>query len=357
MRKITLTESDLKKIIRKILEQQEPPNQDEILGYVTLRGGRIVKGYPVGEWDQDYENNLKEKISSGNVPFDSWKWVSDDIFFKPESIGKTIQELESGKVDSSVFGKYDLNLQANPKDLSSSKVKDVVFRIGSVIPNSRQGGIWFSPTKEGAENFMISVYGKKLEAAPYHIILKNPYYIENFWNGYVYMIRQDWGGSRDRFQRHLMNSGYDGMIIGNDTWNDTGDEYSVTSKQYVVFDPKNVFSASESQVTPNKTTNPVTERQNMKYLKTYKNFRILKEDEDEGRMDPVSLRATADHIIQVYKSLLDDIEYLKQEMDDTQRSNLHPKDKEYLTGLWIRVLELIHEDTRPPSWEEDDQDY
>jgi len=29
MRKITLTESDLKKIIRKILEQQEPPNEDE----------------------------------------------------------------------------------------------------------------------------------------------------------------------------------------------------------------------------------------------------------------------------------------------------------------------------------------
>jgi hypothetical protein len=80
-------------------------------------------------------------------------------------------------------------------------------------------------------------------------------------------------------------------------------------------------------------------------------------NEDEGRMDPVSLRATADHIIQVYRSLLDDIDYLKEEMDNTQRSNLHPKDKEYLTGLWIRVLELIHEDTRPPSEDEDDQDY
>ena len=80
-------------------------------------------------------------------------------------------------------------------------------------------------------------------------------------------------------------------------------------------------------------------------------------NEDEGKMDPVSLRATADHIIQVYRSLLDDIDYLKEEMDNTQRSNLHPKDKEYLTGLWTRVLELIHEDTRPPSEDQDDQDY
>ena len=248
---------------KKIIESSNG-DVDKILGYVTLKGGRIVKAYPVGEWDKDWENNLEEKIRSGNAPFDSWKWVSDEIFFQPGSIGKTIQELEkeleSGKVDSSVFGKYDPNLQANPKDLSSSKVKNVVFRIGSVIPNSGQGGIWFSPTKEGAENFMISVYRKKLEAAPYHIILKNPYYIEDFWDGYVSTIRREWSGSRERFQRHLMNLGHDGMIIGEDTWNDSGDEYSVKSEQYVVFDPKNVFSASESQVTPNKTTNPVTEK-------------------------------------------------------------------------------------------------
>ena len=80
-------------------------------------------------------------------------------------------------------------------------------------------------------------------------------------------------------------------------------------------------------------------------------------NEDEGRMDPVSLRATADHIIQVYKSLLDDIDYLKQEIDNTMSSNLHPKDKSYLFGLWIRVLEMIHEDTRPPFMYRDDQDY
>ena len=223
----------------------ESSDGDKITGYVTLKGGRIVKAYPVGEWDKDWEDNLEEKIRRGNAQFDSWKWVSDEIFFQPGSIGKTIQELEkeleSGKVDSSVFGKYNPDIRVNLVDLSSSKVKDVVFRIGPIISNPRQGGIWFSQTKEGAENFMISVHLKELKATPYHIILKNPYRIESFWNDYVNVIKWQWNGNRERFQRHLMNLGHDGIIIEEDTWNDTGDKYSVTSEQYVVFDPKNVF--------------------------------------------------------------------------------------------------------------------
>lgn len=79
-------------------------------------------------------------------------------------------------------------------------------------------------------------------------------------------------------------------------------------------------------------------------------------NEDEGRMDPISLKATTDHIMQVYRSLLEDIDYVKTERDKTQNSNLTQKDKDYLVGAWNRVLEVIHEDTRPPSQEED-QDY
>jgi hypothetical protein len=60
--------------------------------------------------------------------------------------------------------------------------------------------------------------------------------------------------------------------------------------------------------------------------------------------------------MQVYKSLLDDIDYVKTERDNTQNSNLTQKDKDFLVGAWNRVLEVIHEDTRPPSQEED-QDY
>lgn len=87
--------------------------------------------------------------------------------------------------------------------------------------------------------------------------------------------------------------------------------------------------------------------------------RILEQNEtpgNDGGMDPISLKATTDHIMQVYKSLLEDIDYVKTERDNTQNSNLTQKDKDYLVDAWNRVLELIHEDTRPPSQEED-QDY
>jgi len=96
--------------------------------------------------------------------------------------------------------------------------------------------------------------------------------------------------------------------------------------------------------------------------------RILENQETpdyEGDMDRVSMKATTDHIMQVCRSLLDDIDYVKTERDATSRSNLTQKDKDFLVGAWNRVLEIIHEDThppsnlRPPSQEEDeeDQDY
>ena len=51
------------------------------------------------------------------------------------------------------------------------------------------------------------------------------------------------GAGRDVLMNALMNAGYDGIIIDTDTWNDTADEYAVTSKQFIVFDPKNVKPA------------------------------------------------------------------------------------------------------------------
>lgn len=79
---------------------------------------------------------------------------------------------------------------------------------------------------------------------------------------------------------------------------------------------------------------------------------------EDGGMDKLSMKATTDHIMEVYKSLLDDIDYVKTERDKTQNSNLTQKDKDYLVGAWNRVLEVIHQDTRPPSQEqEEDQDY
>ena len=78
---------------------------------------------------------------------------------------------------------------------------------------------------------------------------------------------------------------------------------------------------------------------------------------NDGDMDPTSLKALTDHINKVLESLLEDIQYVKKEMRDVTTSNLTDKDKEYLTGLWNRVLEVIHMDTSPPIQEEpDDQD-
>jgi hypothetical protein len=79
---------------------------------------------------------------------------------------------------------------------------------------------------------------------PYYINLENPYYIEDgFWRGYVYKVYHDKNG-RKTFMEKLINEGYDGIIIADDWWNDTGDKYAVYGKQYIVFDEKNIKPAS-----------------------------------------------------------------------------------------------------------------
>jgi septum formation inhibitor-activating ATPase MinD len=45
---------------------------------------------------------------------------------------------------------------------------------------------------------------------------------------------------REKLMNRLIKLGYDGIIIDTDTWNDTGDENAVTSKQFIVFNPENV---------------------------------------------------------------------------------------------------------------------
>ena len=90
------------------------------------------------------------------------------------------------------------------------------------------------------EKFAWSVRNEKREGKPYYINLQNPRYYDGFWHGYL--------SDADSFKREglmnrLVSEGYDGIIIDTDTWNDTGDEYAVTSKQYVVFNPENIKPA------------------------------------------------------------------------------------------------------------------
>ena len=128
----------------------------------------------------------------------------------------------------------------NTGNFSDSKVKDIVWRAGEIKLDPRAGGIWFAENKEDVEKFAWSVRNEKREGKPYYINLQNPRYYDGFWHGYL--------SDADSFKREglmnrLVSEGYDGIIIDTDTWNDTGDEYAVTSKQYVVFNPENIKPA------------------------------------------------------------------------------------------------------------------
>jgi hypothetical protein len=132
----------------------------------------------------------------------------------------------------------------NETDFSNSKVKDVVWRAGELMNFNKGGGIWFAENKEDTEKFAMSVRGEKRTGKPYYINLENPYYYDSFWGGYISDAEsRGLYGGREKLMHELANKGYDGIIIDTDTWNDTNDEYSVTSKQYVVFNPENIKPA------------------------------------------------------------------------------------------------------------------
>jgi len=128
----------------------------------------------------------------------------------------------------------------NTGDFSDSKVKEIVWRAGGMNLDPKGGGIWFAENKEDVEKFAWSVRNEKREGKPYHINLQNPFYYDSFWRGYLDDAQSQ---GREQLMDMLVADGHDGIIIDTDTWNDTGDEYSVESKQYVVFNPENIKPA------------------------------------------------------------------------------------------------------------------
>ena len=127
-------------------------------------------------------------------------------------------------------------------DFSNSKVKDIVWRAGGMELDPRSGGLWFAENKEDVEKFAMSVRNEKREGRPYHINLENPFYYNSFWRGYLNDVGYG-QNEREQLMYKLIDLGHDGIVIDTDTWNDTGDENSVTSKQYVVFNPENIKPA------------------------------------------------------------------------------------------------------------------
>lgn len=167
------------------------------------------------------------------------------------------KDLESQEVPLDDVQPEETPTEEQPKDandFSNSVVPQVVWRAGRVSSSPKGGGIWFGEAKQDVENFAWSVRDEKREGLPYYINLQNPKYYDNFWNDYLLKAR---ASGKDVLMKELMNAGYDGIIIDSDTWNDTGDEYAVTSKQFIVFNPKNVKPATEITVNEEKMETPL----------------------------------------------------------------------------------------------------
>lgn len=148
-------------------------------------------------------------------------------------------------------------LTENQTPFSNSKVQDVVWRVGDDIDklHPKTSGIWFAENKEDVEKFAKTFDDRftNMIGKPYYINLENPKHLSGFWNDYIrktekYLFQRanfdmnyDLRDARRDYHTFLIKEGYDGIIIDTDTWNDTANpETSVTSKQYIVFDPKNV---------------------------------------------------------------------------------------------------------------------
>lgn len=151
--------------------------------------------------------------------------------------------IELGGNISDLYKRQNVKPIEKNDDFSESKVQDVVWRAGELKLNPLSGGIWFADSKDGVEKFAWSVRGEKREGKPYHINVKNPYFIsEGFWRGYVDKIGYDREGRKSLMMK-LLGDGYDGIIINDDWWNDTGDDYAVYGKQYVVFNENDIKPA------------------------------------------------------------------------------------------------------------------
>ena len=225
----------------KLFESQKKP-----VGYMLFNksDGRLVT--LMTPYDEETKKIIEERgkyLLEDILDESVLKLIDDNI---RQYLGKTKEEIDeiiqlhNKKLD---FGEFDPD---SSDDFSNSQVKEVVWRSGDIKYNSDQGGIWFAETKEGAELFMKSVFNRIVVAQPYYINLENPKYYETFWNDYIPLVTPNIRNKfenyvkRDVLSKKLIQEGHDGILIDTDVWNDTGDKNMVESKQYVVFDPKNV---------------------------------------------------------------------------------------------------------------------
>ena len=182
----------------------------------------------------EIENEIKERLLFGDNTHKEDESTIEEIYniTKLKNIG-----------DLSIYKKYLNTIFPN------SKIKKIVFRQGKMEHSVTSGGIWFGESEEDVLAFTKSVRRE----IPQHmhimniclIDLRNPYYFESFWRDYIervedYMYKGIYDG-REQIMKKLINLGHDGFIVGEDTWNDTGNEFAVISEQFVVFSPNQIY--------------------------------------------------------------------------------------------------------------------
>jgi len=133
----------------------------------------------------------------------------------------------------------------NENDSNEKGGSFVVWRTGNIKLNANSGGIWFADSKIDVENFAKTFNRPDKIAKKYIVTIKNPKYYNSFWgvgdSSYIGDTR-NYYYDRDFLMKSLIELGYDGIIIDKDVWNDSGDENSAFSKQYVVFSQSQIQS-------------------------------------------------------------------------------------------------------------------
>lgn len=175
--------------------------------------------------------NLNEEISRIKEVMGLFEQFPEEF---PTKMNQDISNEPIDQVDDK-----ETPLTQDKSDFSNSVVQDIVWRSGGLQLNPKRGGLWFAENKQDVEKFTMSMGGEKKTPSPYLINLQKPKYIPGFWHGYLEMVRYEPDG-REKLMNSLIKLGHDGIIIDTDTWNDTGDENAVTSKQFIVFNPENV---------------------------------------------------------------------------------------------------------------------
>lgn len=246
--KITILNSDYDDVAFLKENEIKGGKADKITTLDALYDYWAEKGYKSGGISKSLKKQLQQQINKGvkiemehtNDKEKATEITMDHLTEFPDYYDRLEKMENKGEKDLKLNETKLFIKQKLRKSLNEQQVKNIVgWRVGSSELNPKMGGIWFAETKEGAENFAKSMRNNNDEAKGYIINMKNPKYFKTFWGDFMSLVTS-YLNDREKIMNDLISSGYDGMYIDKDMWNDTGDEFAVFSKQYVVFDKSQI---------------------------------------------------------------------------------------------------------------------